>query len=309
MARTKKAAQGKRKVDGEAAASKKSKKSKKQHQQLAQAESHSSKAADGAAPQKHALAASAKSRDDSPKDTAARAAEATLSKLLGGLPLSEFLSEYFEKKPLHVRNDGSHQLFDKKLFSRKRLLKKVLAKHELAFGRDLAVCRYVDGERENYDGSESNGHATSGAVGSLLDRSYSCQFFQPQRYVDGLFALNSAFETVFGGLAGASAYLTPPNSQALAPHHDDVEVFILQVSGVSHTLVPMTWLELTRYMEQTQGRKKWKLYKPLVELAGEYSADLSTDEIGEPWMELTLEEGDVVWILLAQDTLKDRMTD
>lgn len=45
---------------------------------------------------------------------------------------------------------------------------------------------------------------------------------------------------------------------------------------------------------QTEGRKKWKLYHPLVELAGEHSSDLSPDEIGEPWMELTLEEGDMV---------------
>jgi hypothetical protein len=120
-------------------------------------------------------------------------------------------------------------LFDKKLFSRKRLLKNVLGKHELGFGKDLTVCRYVDGERENYDGQDGSGVATSGAVGSLFDRGFSCQFYQPQRYVDGLFALNSAFETIFGGLAGASAYLTPPNAQALAPHHDDVEVFVLQV--------------------------------------------------------------------------------
>lgn len=136
------------------------------------------------------------------------------------------------------------------------------------------MCKYVDGERENFESeNEKDNLARPKKVSSLFDAGrYSCQFYQPQRYVDGLFALNLAFEEVFGCLAGASAYLTPPASQALAPHHDDVEVFILQ----------------------TEGRKKWKLYKPLTELAGEHSSDLSPDVIGKPTMELTLEQGDMV---------------
>ncbi|RLN66011.1 hypothetical protein BBP00_00002464 [Phytophthora kernoviae] len=174
-------------------------------------------------------------------------AEASLTKLLGGMPLDTFLSEYFEKKPL--------------------------LPHSMGFGKDLTVCRYVNSERENFDGEDSDGHAKSRQVASLLDKGYSCQFYQPQRYVDGLYELNAAFEEVFGGLAGASAYLTPANSQALAPHHDDVEVFVLQ----------------------TEGRKKWKLYHPLMELAGEHSSDLEKDQIGEPWMEITVEEGDLLY--------------
>ncbi|KAG2529179.1 hypothetical protein JM16_002137 [Phytophthora kernoviae] len=174
-------------------------------------------------------------------------AEASLIKLLGGMSLDTFLSEYFEKKPL--------------------------LPHSMGFGKDLTVCRYVNSERENFDGEDSDGHAKSRQVASLLDKGYSCQFYQPQRYVDGLYELNAAFEEVFGGLAGASAYLTPANSQALAPHHDEVEVFVLQ----------------------TEGRKKWKLYHPLMELAGEHSSDLEKDQIGEPWMEITVEEGDLLY--------------
>ncbi|KAF4043878.1 Cupin superfamily protein [Phytophthora infestans] len=201
-------------------------------------------------------------------------AENTLTKLLGGMSLDTFLSEYFEKKPLHVRKADKGALFDSNLFSRKKLLKVMEKQHRsLSFGKDLTVCRYVDSERENFDGEDTNGHATSRQVASLLDRGYSCQFYQPQRYEDGLYELNAAFEDVFGGLAGSSAYLTPANSQALAPHHDDVEVFVVQ----------------------TQGRKKWKLYHPLVELAGEHSSDLAEDQIGEPWMELTVEEGDFLY--------------
>uniref|UniRef100_M4B6T9 Bifunctional lysine-specific demethylase and histidyl-hydroxylase n=1 Tax=Hyaloperonospora arabidopsidis (strain Emoy2) TaxID=559515 RepID=M4B6T9_HYAAE len=201
-------------------------------------------------------------------------AENTLTKLLGDMSLDTFQSEYFEKKPLHVCRKDKGELFADSLFSRKQMLE-VMAKElqNMKFGNDLTVCRYVNCERENFDGEDSNGNATSQEVDLLLDRGFSCQFYQPQRYVDGLYEINAAFEEVFGGLAGASAYLTPANSQALAPHYDDVEVFVLQ----------------------TQGRKRWQLYRPLVELAGEHSSDLAVDKIGEPWMQLTVEEGDVLY--------------
>ncbi|CAI5730649.1 unnamed protein product [Peronospora farinosa] len=201
-------------------------------------------------------------------------AENTLTKLLGGMSLDTFESKYFEKKPLHVRKVDKSVLFSSGLFSRKKMLK-IMEKEprSMSFGKDLMVCRYINSERENFDGEDSNGHATSRQVANLLDRGFSCQFYQPQRYVDGLYEINAAFEEVFGGLAGASAYLTPANSQALAPHYDDVEVFVLQ----------------------TQGCKKWKLYHPLVELAGEHSSDLAVDQLGEPWMELTVEEGDLLY--------------
>lgn len=97
------------------------------------------------------------------------------------------------------------------------------------YGKDLTICKYVDETRENYDGED---FASRKKVARLFDKRYSCQFYQPQRYVDELFKINAAFETYFGSLAGASAYLTPPAAQALAPHHDDVEVFILQVRVV-----------------------------------------------------------------------------
>ncbi|KAL4151983.1 hypothetical protein PRNP1_008919 [Phytophthora ramorum] len=221
-----------------------------------------------------AVAAAAVPATDNGEKGSRKWAESTLTKLLGGMSLDSFLSEYFEKKPLLVRKAEKGALFGNALFSRKKMLK-VMEKQprSMGFGKDLTVCRYANSERENFDGEDSNGHATSRQVASLFDNGYSCQFYQPQRYVDGLYELNAAFEEIFGGLAGASAYLTPANSQALAPHHDDVEVFVLQ----------------------TQGRKKWKLYHPIVELAGEHSSDLAEDQIGEPWMELTVEEGDLLY--------------
>ncbi|CEG39540.1 Uncharacterized conserved protein [Plasmopara halstedii] len=201
-------------------------------------------------------------------------AEKTLLKMLGGMPIHTFLSEYFEQKPLHVRNAVKGALFDSHLFSRQKMLR-IMEKqpHSMSFGKDLMVCRYINSRRENFESDHHDSKATSRQVASLLDQGYSCQFYQPQRYADGLYELNAAIEEVFGCLAGASAYLTPANSQALAPHYDNVEIFVLQ----------------------TQGRKKWKLYHPQVELAGEHSLDLTVDQIGEPWMELTMEKGDLLY--------------
>ena len=75
-------------------------------------------------------------------------------------------------------------------------------------------------------------------------------------------------ETYFGCLVGSSAYLTPPRTQGLAPHHDDVEVFILQ----------------------TEGSKTWRLYNPLQKLARTSSQDLPRSVIGAPTHEFTLNE-------------------
>ena len=86
------------------------------------------------------------------------------------------------------------------------------------------------------------------------------------RYSDLLWDVQSHLETLFGCLVGSSAYLTPPNTQGLAPHHDDVDVFILQ----------------------TEGSKKWTLYAPIQVNARTASHDLPRAIIGDPTHEFTL---------------------
>ena len=70
---------------------------------------------------------------------------------------------------------------------------------------------------------------------------------------------------------GSNVYMTPSGAQGLAPHHDDVDVFVLQ----------------------TQGRKKWKLYEPFTELASQHSNDIQRDDLGEPTHEIILSPGDM----------------
>ena len=41
-------------------------------------------------------------------------------------------------------------------------------------------------------------------------------------------AVLQLMEDIFGCLVGANGYLTPSGTQGLAPHYDDVDVFIMQ---------------------------------------------------------------------------------
>lgn len=73
-------------------------------------------------------------------------------------------------------------------------------------------------------------------------------------------------------------YLTPPDTQGFAPHYDDIEAFILQL----------------------EGKKHWKVYKPRnanEDLARLSSPNFSedTDNIGEPVLDVVLEEGDLLY--------------
>lgn len=73
----------------------------------------------------------------------------------------------------------------------------------------------------------------------------------------------------------ANAYLTPATSRGFSLHHDTHDVFVIQ----------------------THGRKSWRLFDPVVELAGreqKWSKDLG--DPGPPTLKADLEPGDVLYI-------------
>jgi ribosomal protein L16 Arg81 hydroxylase len=88
------------------------------------------------------------------------------------------------------------------------------------------------------------------------------------RYCRGL-------EGSLGCPAQANAYLTPATSQGFAVHHDTHDVFVLQVAG----------------------RKRWRVYEPVVELPLKHQR--WTSELGDPGAprdEFTLEAGDTLYL-------------
>lgn len=73
----------------------------------------------------------------------------------------------------------------------------------------------------------------------------------------------------------ANAYVTPPTSRGFAVHHDTHDVFVLQ----------------------THGSKAWRVYRPLVELAGpDQPWKESLGDPGEPVLEAELSPGDCLYI-------------
>jgi lysine-specific demethylase/histidyl-hydroxylase NO66 len=65
-------------------------------------------------------------------------------------------------------------------------------------------------------------------------------------------------------------------TQGFAPHWDDIEAFVLQL----------------------EGKKRWQVYAPRSEeetLPRYSSRDLSTEELGEPVLDVTLEPGDLLY--------------
>ena len=73
----------------------------------------------------------------------------------------------------------------------------------------------------------------------------------------------------------ANAYVTPPTAQGFSVHHDTHDVFVLQ----------------------THGRKSWRVYRPLVELAGpDQPWKESLGDPGEPVLEAELEPGNALYI-------------
>ncbi|XP_022094820.1 ribosomal oxygenase 2-like [Acanthaster planci] len=195
------------------------------------------------------------------------------SLLAPAVSVATFFDRHWEREPLVVHRGGDagpSASYYGSVFSKDGLMG-LLAKHDIQFGQDINICRYVESNRENLNG---RGRATLAKVKSLFDKKKATlQFHQPQRFQDGLWQICELLESYFHSLVGANVYITPGGSQGLAPHYDDVEVFILQL----------------------EGRKHWHLYSPPTELPRDYSRDLSQDDIGQPTHDFVLETGDLLY--------------
>ncbi|XP_046387189.1 ribosomal oxygenase 2-like isoform X2 [Ischnura elegans] len=184
---------------------------------------------------------------------------------------NSFFEEYWEKKPLVIARGLSTPVLDKftALFSRSTLMNIVKTKN-VHFERDLNIFRYRNGKRDNLNDKGR----VSGKLEKIINKEkVTVQFHQPQRFQDSLWQLMEMLESFFGCLVGANVYITPGGSQGLPPHHDDIEAFVLQL----------------------EGQKRWRLYKPILELPRSYSDGLSEAEIGEPTHTVILNPGDLLY--------------
>lgn len=194
-------------------------------------------------------------------------------------PLPQFFKEYFETKPLHERvagGDGAGQRFSS-LLSEDAIFS-LMAEKGLRYGQDVDVT-IVGGDdvRQTLNGV---GRVDAGQVKSqFLTDGCSVRLLHPQRFSDPLWSLMYKLECFWGSCVGCNAYLTPKGSQrrGFAPHFDDVDVFVLQVSG----------------------KKKWRLYRSPEDslvLPRYSSRDFTRGELGKPFWKGTLHAGDVLYL-------------
>ncbi|XP_010588695.1 ribosomal oxygenase 2 isoform X1 [Loxodonta africana] len=189
--------------------------------------------------------------------------------LISPIKTETFFKEFWEQKPLLIqRDDPALATYYQSLFRLTEL--KSLCSRGLYYGRDINVCRCVNGKKKvlNKDGKVYFLQLRK----DFDQKRATIQFHQPQRFKDELWRIQEKLECYFGSLVGSNVYITPAGSQGLPPHYDDVEVFILQLEGEKH----------------------WRLYHPTVPLAREYSVE-AEDRIGRPTHEFTLKPGDLLY--------------
>ena len=195
----------------------------------------------------------------------------------------EFFDAYWGRKALHVERGQLDYYQLETLFSKASLKKEMRKNRAVLNDENFTMCRIVDNKRQFQKindndllvGPSPTYSSADKMIWDLYAKGYTLQVFQPQRWSPQLARLVQLLESTFGTLIGCNAYLTPPSAQGLAPHWDDVDVFILQL----------------------EGKKNWNLYFLPDEqaLPREYSKDLDVNDLGEPDLKITLNPGDVLY--------------
>ncbi|XP_012059678.1 PREDICTED: bifunctional lysine-specific demethylase and histidyl-hydroxylase NO66 [Atta cephalotes] len=183
----------------------------------------------------------------------------------------QFFTQNWEKNPLYIKRDMCN--FYKFLLSMS-LFEETLRDNNVLFTKHLDITSYSHGVKETHN---PPGRAYASIVWDYFKNNCSVRMLNPQIFIPKIHALNATLQEFFGCFVGANIYLTPANSQGFAPHYDDVEAFILQI----------------------EGKKRWKLYKPLKpseHLPRYPSRNFDESELGEPILDKIISAGDLLYL-------------
>lgn len=148
----------------------------------------------------------------------------------------------------------------------------------MQWGVDVNAARYIDGTRETLNGDQDI--HTAELQHLYTDLGCTLQVHQPQRWDGTIHRIVAALEAQLGCLIGCNSYITPPGTQGLAPHYDDVDVFVCQ----------------------THGAKRWAVYAsevggPAGPLTTKSSPDLDAEDLPDaPLLDVVLQVGDVLYM-------------
>ncbi|VDN06892.1 unnamed protein product [Thelazia callipaeda] len=187
--------------------------------------------------------------------------------------MKKFFKMVFQKKELHVCHNNLKYYGN--LFSTTKFID-ILQMEYIEYGTNVNVAVYKDQKRYTLNGV---GKVYPYSIKNSLLDGHSIQFTNPQSFCDSIWYYCDLLQEVFGSFVGANTYLTPPNSAGFAPHWDDIDAFLLQL----------------------EGRKYWKIYKPVEEdeMLPRVPSDNFTDDdmtdrtlVFDGW----LEQGDLLYI-------------
>jgi lysine-specific demethylase/histidyl-hydroxylase NO66 len=203
--------------------------------------------------------------------------EDALAWLLWPMKPQTFFEEYWEKKPLHLRRGKPG--YYKGIFSKADIDRQLKGDSVFPYGQRLNLVRFDPSTRKKIDLNGPKGtNARPSDVETAWRNGASMQVMHPQHWHEPCWRLVGALERGFGALFGSNAYLTPPGCQGLAPHYDDVEVFMLQM----------------------EGSKSWRLHAPPTgeeyPLPRDYSRDFEPAELDNLLLDCILEAGDLLYL-------------
>ncbi|GIY48994.1 ribosomal oxygenase 1 [Caerostris extrusa] len=199
-----------------------------------------------------------------------KAAVMAVGWILNPVTPADFFEKYFDQQPLHISRSNIN--FYKGLFC-SDTFNKIVKENHLLYGDHIDVLIYKNKMRQPIDLITEK--VTSSFVWNAFKDGYSVRFRNPQVYHESLQNLCSLVQEYFSSNVGVNMYLTPAGYQGFPPHFDDIDAFVLQI----------------------EGKKIWKLYNSLDEneVLARKSKDLKEDEIGEPFMEVELKAGDMLY--------------
>ncbi|CAK8988542.1 unnamed protein product [Durusdinium trenchii] len=150
-----------------------------------------------------------------------------LATLLSPVTVDKFHEGFFERHALHVARPSCPGYYAplEDLSSPQRLFK-LMEDGTVPLYR-INMFRCTDGKTKETPPTPTR----VDEVVRLFNEGWSIQWLQPQHEHDALSTLVATLESQFGCLVGVNAYLTPAGAQGLAPHWDDVDVFVLQLGG------------------------------------------------------------------------------
>ncbi|KAJ8945086.1 hypothetical protein NQ318_005266 [Aromia moschata] len=201
--------------------------------------------------------------------------------LIAPVSPKKFFEKYWERETLFIeRNKATY--YSNILTTEK--LDGIFREYPLYYTRNVDVVSYQNGIKEVHN---EEGRVVASALYDYYSNGCSIRVLNPQTYDQKVHLLIATLQEYFGTMVGTNVYLTPPGSQGFAPHYDDIEAFIVQL----------------------EGRKHWKLYKPTGSdvLARDSSPNLKHEDIGEPFMEVTLNAGDLLYF--PRGTIHEGRTD